>query len=49
MCLMLPAAAHRMVLMMVGPCLLMVLQDLKVSFSYRDKRINNVNYPTSLV
>ena len=46
LCLMLPAAAHRMVLMMVGPCLLMVLQDLKVSFSYRDKRINNVNYPT---
>ena len=49
MCLMLPAVAHRMVLMMVGPCLLMVLQDLKVSFSYRDKRINNVNNPTSLV
>ena len=46
MCLMLPAAAHRMVLMMVGPYLLMVLQDLKVSFSYRDERINNVNYPT---
>ena len=46
MCLMLPAAAHRMVLMMVGACLLIVLQDLKVSFSYRDKRINNVNYPT---
>ena len=46
MCLMLPAAEHRMVLMMVGPCLLMVLRDLKVSFSYRDKRINNVNDPT---
>ena len=49
MCLMLPAAAHRMVLMMVGPCLLLVPLDLKVSLSYRYKRINNVNYPTSLL
>ena len=37
MCLMLPAVAHRMVLMLVGSCLLLVLRDLKVSFSYKDK------------